>query len=65
MTRITAEELKTLESGTKIQVVWLRGLNKEYRGVIHEDKVNWEDGSHNEICEIVIAIQNGRCTVML
>lgn len=60
---ISAEKLKTLKIGAVVRVVWLCRSNKEYKGVIHGDKVNWDDGSHNEICEIVTAMQNSRCIV--
>lgn len=61
MTKLTAEDLKNLASGSKVKVVWLLRSEKEYRGVIHGDKINWDDCSHNEICEIATAIQKGRC----
>lgn len=63
MVRITEEEFKHLSNGTAIKIVWLCSSDKEYAGVINGDKINWDDGSHNEIWEIATAVQKGRCIV--
>ena len=69
MKRITSTELRELQFGSKIRVIWHNSeyheKNEEYYGVIFGDKIGYEDGKVDELYAIAECEFNDWCMVYL